>query len=124
MNEQTKKQNQILKQYLQIFCHYWQDDWAELLSQAEFIINNAFSISAKKLLFYLLHEYHSKCNWVHEIGELLTDSVEVSQADEQARNLNQLWEGMVMEWTCVSEAQAIMYDHKHQPMTYIIENCI
>ena len=88
INEQTKKQNQILKQYLQIFCHYWQDDWVELLSQTEFVINNAFSVSIKKLLFYFLHKYHSKCDWVHKTGELLTDSVKILWINEWARDLN------------------------------------
>ena len=117
-NKQTKKQNQILKQYLQIFCHHWQDDWAEFLSQAEFVINNALSALTKKLLFYLLHGYHPKCDWVHEMRELLTDSVKVLWTDEQARDLNQLQEGMAVEWKCVSETQAMMYNCKHQPMTY------
>ena len=88
MNGQTERQNQTLEQYLWIFCHHWQDDWAELLSQAEFVINNAPSASAKELLFYLLHGYHLKCDWVHEVEELPTDSVEVLQADERARDLN------------------------------------
>ena len=77
MDRQTERQNQTLKQYLQIFCHHWQNDWAKLLSQAEFIINNTFSASVKESLFYLLHEYHLKCNWVYKVEKLFTDSVEV-----------------------------------------------
>ena len=103
MNRQIKKQNQTLKQYLWIFCHHWQDDWAEFLSQAEFIINNTFSALTKKLLFYLLHRYHSKCDWVHKIGELFTDSVKILWTDEWARDLNQLWEDIAVKWKCVSE---------------------
>ena len=102
-DRQTERQNQILKQYLQIFCHHQQNDWVKLLSQTEFIINNAFSVSAKELLFYLLHRYHSKCDWVHEMGELFTDSVKIPQTDEWARDLNWLWEGMAAEWKHVSE---------------------
>ena len=122
MDRQTERQNQTLKQYLWIFCHHQQDDWAEFLSQAEFIINNVFSVSVKELLFYLLHKYYSKCDWVHETKKLLTDSVEVPWADEQTRDLNWLWEGMAVEWKCVSEAQAMAYNCKHQPIIYKVED--
>ena len=88
MDRQTERQNQTLKQYLQIFCHHWQDNWAELLSQAEFVTNNAPSASARESPFYLLHRYHPKCNWVHEVEELPTDSVKVPRANKRARDLN------------------------------------
>ena len=123
-DRQTERQNQTLKQYLQIFCHHQQDDWAKLLSQTEFIINNIFNVSAKESSFYLLHKYHSKCNWVHKTEELLTDSVEVSQADEQTKDLNWLQEDMAVEWKHVSETQTMVYNHKHQFMIYKVEDHI
>ena len=38
---QTERVNQSLEQYLRIFCSHRQDDWAQLLSTAEFSYNNA-----------------------------------------------------------------------------------
>src|SRR5437762_7421274 len=38
---QTERMNQTLEQYLRIFCNYQQDDWANLLSLAEFSYNNS-----------------------------------------------------------------------------------
>jgi hypothetical protein len=38
---QTERVNQILEQYLQIFCDYQQDNWSDLLPLAEFAYNNA-----------------------------------------------------------------------------------
>ena len=67
------------------------------MSQTEFVINNAFNALTKKLLFYFLHEYHLKCDWVHKTGELPTDSVKVLQVDKQARDLNWLQKGMAVE---------------------------
>ena len=38
---QTERVNQILEQYLRIYCSYQQDDWSKLLPLAEFSYNNA-----------------------------------------------------------------------------------
>ena len=38
---QTEKMNQTLEQYLRIYCNYEQDNWANLLSLAEFSYNNS-----------------------------------------------------------------------------------
>ena len=38
---QTEWTNQTLEQYLQIYCNYQQDNWAELLPLAEFSFNNS-----------------------------------------------------------------------------------
>jgi transposase InsO family protein len=38
---QTERQNQTLEQYLRIYCNYEQDDWARLLSLAEFAYNDS-----------------------------------------------------------------------------------
>ena len=38
---QTERVNQVLEQYLRVFCEYQQDNWQELLPRAEFAYNNA-----------------------------------------------------------------------------------
>jgi transposase InsO family protein len=38
---QTERQNQTLEQYLRTYCNYEQDNWAELLSLAEFSYNDS-----------------------------------------------------------------------------------
>jgi len=39
-NGQTERVNQELEQYLQLYCNYRQNDWAEWLSITEFSYNN------------------------------------------------------------------------------------
>ena len=39
-DDQTKRQNSIMKQYLRIFVNFQQNDWIELLSMIEFAYNN------------------------------------------------------------------------------------
>ena len=38
---QTERQNQTMEQYLRTYCNYEQDDWARLLSTAEFAYNDS-----------------------------------------------------------------------------------
>jgi len=41
MNNQIKKLNQIMKQYLKCYVNYQQNNWIELLSAAQFTYNNS-----------------------------------------------------------------------------------
>jgi transposase InsO family protein len=38
---QVERMNQVIEQYLRIYCNYQQDNWSQLLSLAEFSYNNA-----------------------------------------------------------------------------------
>lgn len=50
---QTERVNQILENYLRNFVSHRQDDWVELLSQAEFSYNNHVSSTTGQSPFYL-----------------------------------------------------------------------
>ena len=41
VNGQAEQTNQMLEQYLCVYCNYQQDNWSELLPLAEFAYNNA-----------------------------------------------------------------------------------
>jgi Reverse transcriptase (RNA-dependent DNA polymerase)/RNase H-like domain found in reverse transcriptase/Integrase zinc binding domain/Chromo (CHRromatin Organisation MOdifier) domain len=57
---QTERVNQVLEQYLRIFCHYQQDDWFDLLPLAEFAYNNAKHSSTLVSPFYANYGYHPR----------------------------------------------------------------
>src|SRR5207248_10849804 len=61
---QSEALNQVLEQYLQIFCTYHQDDWVELLPFAEFSYNNSISTSTKMTLFYTIYGQHPHSVWL------------------------------------------------------------
>ena len=44
-DEQTEHLNAIMKYYLQAFVNYMQDNWAKWISDAEFMTNNAPSVT-------------------------------------------------------------------------------
>ena len=55
---QTKRQNTIMKAYLQTFVNFEQNDWARLLSIVEFVYNNGKNASTGHMLFKLNCGYH------------------------------------------------------------------
>ena len=57
---QTERVNQSLEQYLRIFCNHRQDDWAKLLSSAEFAYNNAAHESTGLSPFFIEYGYHPR----------------------------------------------------------------
>ena len=55
---QTECTNQILEQYLHVYCNYQQDNWSKLLPLAEFAYNNAPSATTGISLFFANKGYH------------------------------------------------------------------
>ena len=58
-DDQTENVNVIMKQYLQMYCSYLQNDWEKWLSLAEFIVNNTMNESMNVILFYAIYEQNS-----------------------------------------------------------------
>ena len=73
---QTKHANQTLKQYLQSYCNYQQDNWSKLLPLVEFAYNNAPSATTRVSPFFANKGYHPNISvyperdmtsaWAHE----------------------------------------------------------
>ena len=57
-NGQAEWTNQMLEQYLHIYCNYQQDNWSELLLLAEFAYNNALSATTGVSPFFANKGYH------------------------------------------------------------------
>jgi hypothetical protein len=60
---QTERVNQVLEAYLQEYCNYEQNDWAELLPLAEYAYNNSFSSATGLSPFYANYGFHPRTNW-------------------------------------------------------------
>jgi hypothetical protein len=83
---QTECINQELEQYLCIFCNYWQNDWADYISMAEFAYNNHVHTSTHKSPFFAAHGYHP-----HTVISQLSHSG-IPRVDEIADNIRKLHE--------------------------------
>ena len=60
MNEQTKRINQTLKQYLRCYINYRQNDWVQLLSIAQLTFNNTMTKVISMSSFFANYEFESK----------------------------------------------------------------
>jgi RNase H-like domain found in reverse transcriptase/Reverse transcriptase (RNA-dependent DNA polymerase)/Integrase zinc binding domain/Chromo (CHRromatin Organisation MOdifier) domain/gag-polyprotein putative aspartyl protease len=58
---QTERVNQVLEQFLRIFCDYQQSNWNQLLSLAEFAYNNAKHSSTQVSPFFANYGRHPRC---------------------------------------------------------------
>jgi hypothetical protein len=70
---QTKRVNQILKQYLHCIVNYQQDDWTYLLFLAKFAYNNTMYSSIKQTPFFSNYGYHPRVDpfQVKDVGSLI-----------------------------------------------------
>ena len=55
---QTERTNANMEQYLRIYCNYQQDNWVELLSMAEFAMNNTKSATTGLTPFFAKYGFH------------------------------------------------------------------
>jgi hypothetical protein len=86
---QTERQNQTLEQYLRQYCTYHQDDWASLLSHAEFAYNNSVHASTRVSPFFALYGFHPR------VDINVEDNIpggEVPTAVERAKQIAQIRE--------------------------------
>jgi len=57
IDDQTERQNQMLKHYLQIYFNYKINNWSEFLSMTTFAYNNSIHANIKKTSHELLKKY-------------------------------------------------------------------
>ncbi|SNX87990.1 related to pol protein [Melanopsichium pennsylvanicum] len=57
---QTERVNQVVEQYLRIYCNYEQDNWASLLPMAEFVYNNTVHSSIGVSPFFACYGWNPK----------------------------------------------------------------
>ena len=92
----TERVNQTLEQYLQMYCNYQQDNWAELLPLAEFAYNNAPNVSTGVSPFFANKGYHPNLT-VHPERDIAS-----SRAQQFITDLDELHQNL---WKSVLDAQ-------------------
>ena len=88
---QTELTNQTLEQYLQIYCNYQQDNWAELLPLMEFALNNSPSATTGVSPFFANKGYHPNIAVNSNLG------LSSSCAQEYTSDLKELHEFLCSE---------------------------
>jgi hypothetical protein len=77
---QTERVNSVLEQYLRGYCNYQQDNWAELLSMAEFSYNNKVSATTGVSPFFANYHYHPRYE-IRANSELPTPKALIDYSD-------------------------------------------
>jgi hypothetical protein len=108
--------NQMVEQYLRMYCNYQQDDWAELLSLAEFSYNNAYHQTINCSPFYVNYGYNPRFT----VDLRATDPTVVAApaAVSMAEKLKVLHEDLVEAVKVMQNYQAQYYDAKHKRMEF------
>jgi hypothetical protein len=96
---QTERTNQTLEQYLRCTMNYQQDDWLDLLSQAEFAYNNTTHASTGISPFFANYGFHPRFSL-----EIPGDSVNPS-AKERATRLGQVQQNLMAKLKLTHEWQ-------------------
>lgn len=71
---QTERTNQIIEQYLRIYCNYQQDDWSSFLPLAEFAYNNASHSATQVSPFFANKGYHPLIQPVSNAESISTEA--------------------------------------------------
>jgi hypothetical protein len=106
---QTERVNQVLEQYLRIFCNYQQDNWQELLPLAELAYNNSVHTSTKKTPF--LANYGYNITLPVTIVPRPGDSSNPA-AEDLAKSLRDIHKQLALDLADASATQARFYDRK------------
>ena len=57
---QTERVNQEVETYLRFYVNYQQDDWAQWIDQAEFVLNSRFHEGIQNSPFFMMHGYNPR----------------------------------------------------------------
>ena len=106
---QTEHSNQMLEQYLCVYCNYQQDNWADLLPLAEFAYNNAPSATTRVSPFFANKGYHPNIS-VYPERDMTS-----AHAHNYAVDLESLHQYLREEMTNAQQHYQGLADAKHTP---------
>ena len=75
-NGQTEWTNQMIKQYLQHYVNYEQNNWVTFLPMAQFAFNNAVYTTTGEMPFYVNYGYHPSITGEKWQNKSISDKVE------------------------------------------------
>lgn len=115
----TERMNQTLEAYLRAYVNYNQDDWADLLYNAELAVNNRDATSTGVSPFFLTHGYHVEPLDIEELTNDARRTSPIAQADQIVRQLKEAREyAEVSIVSAQQDQEASTNAHRHQAPTY------
>ncbi len=94
-DDQTERQNQMLKHYLQVYCSEKQDDWAMLLLIVKFMYHQMKHSSLSCSFFKVMYDYKSIFD-IHIKNDAMKE--EMSAAKERVEMLQDVQNTLTQWW--------------------------
>ena len=117
---QTEQLNSVLKQYLQSYINYNQNNWILWLFMTEFVYNNSCHAFTKKSFFWIVYELDLRMNFL-DFSEYDTMNLDLYSW------VNQLWNQYAQIMKSLAKTQVYQkkyYDKKHIVKIFREENQI
>ena len=108
-DRQTEHMNQMLEQYLHVYCNYQQDNWSKLLPLVEFAYNNVPSTTTGVPPFFANKGYHPNIT-VHPEHNIAS-----SRAHDFAIDLNELQSTLKAEISAAQQCYQKSTDAQRSP---------
>ena len=112
---QTERTNQIVEQYLRIYCSYQQDDWSSFLPLAEFAYNNTSHSATQVSPFFANKGYHPS------IQPVITAESISTEASAYASDLSDLHNYLRTQLEIAQKAYQRPADQKRIPFPVLKE---
>ncbi len=116
IDDQIKRQNQILKTYLWVYCNNVQNDWVHLFIMTEFFYNNSVHIATLITLFFAVTEKHSRMKFSIKSHSKKSESV-----TNYATRMKRLHENLHYRLAETNADYATQHDKKHFAKIYFID---
>ena len=113
---QTERQNSTMEAYLRAFVNYEQDNWARLLSMAEFAYNNAKHASTGYTSFEFNCAYHPPVSYKEDVDPRSRSKA----ADELNKELRNLMAACRENLQHAQELQKQAHDEGTKPRSYAL----
>ena len=116
----TERHNQVLEQYLRIYCNEEQNNWAGLLPMAEFAYHNSFHKSLGMTPFMAMYGYNPEIRFE---GEALEEG-NVPTAKERVQKLHEIRAKLADTYRSAVADQQKYFNAKHKPKGFQVGSLV
>ncbi len=115
INNQTKRYNQMLEHYLQVYFNYKMNNWSKFLSMMMFAYNNSVHTNIKKTSYELLKKYIVSFAETFENKVLKRKTFLIIKWAEWLQSIK---EYLMKLWKWIAKQQAKYYNIHHKAASF------
>jgi len=116
IDDQIKRQNQILETYLQAYCNDVQNDWIHLLVMTEFFYNNSIHVAISITSFFAITERHLRMKF-----SVKNHSKKSELVTNYTMRMKRLHENLCYRLAKINIDYMTQHDKKYFAKTYLVD---